>query len=1334
MRISDKLVLCLLLALAPALHADARQNELRFDHITTERGLSNNSVNCIFQDRAGFLWFGTQDGLQKYDGYQFTTFRHDPGDSTSLSNNLVHAIYEDRAGVMWIGTRGGGLNRFDRESQTFTSFTYDFDDPTSIGGDQVMTIYEDRDGILWVGTRGGGLNRLDRASGTFVRIGPQHADPETGQTLGSPFVKSILDDSAGNLWVATENGGLHRFDRNTKTNHVYGRDPGDPTSLGSDAVFALFEDRLGVLWVGTADAGLKAYDRKSDSFTHYRHDPNEPTSLSDDYVHGIHEDASGTVWVGTEGGGLNRLHRGSNSFTRYVNDVADASSLSNNRITSIYEDRSSVLWIGTYGGGINRYSPWQSRFTTIGFDPGGSDGLSDYSVHSIHEDRDGILWVGTWHGGLTRFDRSTKQFTHFFGVWDSLQVHSVRAIHEDRSGTLWIGTDEMGLHRFDRRRHSFDRLLLFPHEPDVGQSIWRIFEDDRGTLWVGTNNGLYTVDLATGQVGHLVPRERGDKPRVQSFVRAIAQDEAGAIWIGARDGLFRLDRDTQTFTQFVHDTSDPTSLSHDVVLAIVPDHTGALWIGTERGLNKLPDPTAAAVRAGRAVFTRFGLGSGLPNDVIYGILEDGNGHLWLSTNEGLSQFDPLVGSFRNFDVSDGLQSHEFNQQAYHKSRSGELFFGGINGLNAFFPDSISLNTHVPPVVITSISKLGERIYSGDNGAPTITLKHSDKYISFEFAALDFANPSKHRYAYRLEGFDDDWIDAGSNRNATYTNLDPGEYVFRTRGSNNDGIWNDEGETVLVRVHPPWWGTMWAYAAYAILGIASFVVADRVHRRRAFVRAQNRARQRELEQARELERAYNSLREAKEAAESANRAKSEFLANMSHELRTPLNGILGYAQILARDDAIQPTQRTGIKTIRRSGEHLLTLINDILDLSRIEAGKLEPEPVDFALATFLESICEIAQVRAEQKGLAFDFEAATTLPGFVRGDERRLRQILLNLISNAVKFTDYGGVTLRVGRDAESESVSALRFEVQDSGIGIEAERLDEIFEPFHQVHTDDRHVDGTGLGLAISKKLVKLMGGSLVVRSTPDRGSTFSVDVNLPEIPRSLQDANPYQNIIGYHGRTMHILVVDDAPENRAVMSGLLGPLGFKVSEASGGDEAVAIAGQIAPDLVFMDLVMPGVDGYEATGRLRTLAGLSRVPIVALSANVFRESQANSAAAGCDDFLAKPIDADALLKKLQEQLGLRWRYDIESVEVGQKVGRARRHSVKQVSAPPGDSVRILYGLALRGDVSAIERQLAEIERMNIEYTGFAVAVRQMNDDYDMQRISDFLEPFLEDQA
>ncbi|HBB31682.1 MAG TPA: hypothetical protein DDZ80_23260 [Cyanobacteria bacterium UBA8803] len=833
----------------------AAEEPLQFDRISVNEGLSQGSIISMVQDSQGFIWFGTQDGLNKYDGYTFTPYKYNRLNSNSLSDNFILSLYEDRSGILWIGTDSGGLNKFVPKTEQFTRYLHDFNIPTSLGANRVFSIYEDRSGILWIGTDSGGLNQFHRDNEQFTHY--KH-DPNNPHSLSNDTVFSVYEDKLGYLWVGTAEG-LNQFDRDTGQFTHYRHDPNNPNSLSNDMIFSIYEDTLGNLWIGTVE-GLNKLNRDTGQFTRYTHNSNNPNSLSNSVVNAIVEDQFGNLWLGNSswfggpfGQALDIFNPRTEQFTHYTHDPANLNSINDNTVTSLLKDQSGIMWIGHGIDGLSQFAPQKRKFRLYRNIPTNPNSLINNHVLSLWEDQFGILWIGTSDGGLDRFDRQTATFTHYQHNPKnphSLSNDKVWSVYEDRSGTLWVGTFGGGLNQFDRKTHRFKHYTNDPNNPNSlsDDFVVSIYEDHLGLLWIGTFNGvLNQFDRKTGKLTHYQYDPNNPHSLSNSPVWSIYEDHAGTLWVGTfGGGLNQFDRKTGKFTHYQHDPNNPNTLSNNRVMSIYEDPSHTLWIGPYGGgLNKFNRDTQ--------LFEHYTQKGGL--DTITGIIPDDRGHLWLTTNQGLAKFNPQTGTFKNYDVEDGLQGNEFDQvKAYYKSPRGEIFVGGPHGFNSFYPSQVQDNPHIPPVVLTDFKKIDEsvKLDRAISALPEIKLSYKDNFFGFEFVALDYTNPAKNQYAYKLEGFDKDWIYAGTRRYATYTNLNGGSYQFRVKGSNNDGVWNEAGTSIKIIIFPPPWKTWWADTLYAMTAIA--VVGG-------YVQWKTRTQERENALLRESERKLNQILEA-----------------------------------------------------------------------------------------------------------------------------------------------------------------------------------------------------------------------------------------------------------------------------------------------------------------------------------------------------------------------------------------------------------------------------------------------------------------------------------------
>lgn len=749
------------------------QESIVFNHLTVNNGLSQNSVTCIFQDQKGFMWFGTQDGLNRFDGYKFKVFKNIPSDSTSLIENFIFSIFENSLGELFIETQSKRIHKYNPLNESFSLIEDKLTDLSEYRLNTVGAVFYDKNNIKWIGGagRGTGLERIDLKTGNVIR---------------------------------------------------YKNDPKNPASLTNDKVYSIFRDSKGILWVGTFN-GLNRLDEETGKFTHFKNDPQNPRSLPDNWVWPIFEDSKGNLWFGTVRGGLCRFDRRTNSFTNFKNNPDDPKSISDNFIFSIYEDRSGIIWIGTNSGGVNYFHPASQVFERVFNIPNNKNILSDNSVLSIFADKEGNYWIGTREGGLDKYDYKNAIFTNYSyqqSNSNGLVSNSILAIEEDKDGIIWIGTFSSGMNSFDPKTNTFKKYVNNPKDPHSlsDNRVYSILEDREGIIWIGTyGGGLNRLEKSTGKITSFKHDENNKNSISANSTWSIAEDDDGKIWVGTfGGGVSVLDKSTLTFTHFKNNPDDETSLSDDNIIRVFKDKNGNMWIGTTKGLCKYDRQ--------KNNFKSYREKDGLANDFVYGILEDNNGNLWLSTNNGLSRFNPRNESFKNFYTSDGLLSNEFNQNAFAKDeKTGRLLFGGPNGLNIFNPSEIKDNDYLPPVVFTDYLRYNT---DDEEGKPiiekgiayrdSIVLTYKDNIITIDFSALSYLNNIQNQYRYKLEGFNENWIQLGNNHSITFTNLSPGNYKLLVIGSNNDGKWNEAGASLFIQVLPPWWRTNLAYVIYFVI--------------------------------------------------------------------------------------------------------------------------------------------------------------------------------------------------------------------------------------------------------------------------------------------------------------------------------------------------------------------------------------------------------------------------------------------------------------------------------------------------------------------------------------
>jgi len=860
--------LCILFCLLLAAAIEGQQTQqvpIRFKHISIEEGLPQSAVYCIHQDRKGFMWFGTQEGLARYDGYNFKVYNPIPGDSTSLSDMYVMAFYEDKDGKFWIGTRNG-LNRFDPSTETFTRYKHEETKLESLTDNYVKAIYEDKKGRLWIGTANG-LNRFERnTSGEdsfkVCTLGESKAEEND--------IRAIKEDASGVLWIGAYGSGLYKPDESKDKFKKF-----DVENLKSDKITVIAEDKNGTLWIGTEDSGLFEIDVKTGKIINrYESNPRKPTGLSHNNVWTIYEDSKGILWIGTFGGGLNTFNRQSGKFTHYNHDAGVPYSLSNDSILSIYEDRSGLLWIGTYGGGLNIYDPAVRRFSLYMRYPGDNGrSLNDNTVWTFWQDPGGILWIGTEKGGLNRFNRNTGDFEYYNLENERLYYNDFRAIVRDRNNTFWVGTYGGGLAQFEPETRKFIPYKKINSESNT-EKILTVFEDSLGKLWIGTDfGGLIKLSDAKNGIFSVYKNDPSDSHSLSNNrVRWIFEDRSKTLWIGTGGGLNKMTDEAQGhFDIYKNRESDPHSLSHDDVRCIHEDRSGNLWIGTlGGGLNKMIDRE-------KGIFKSYGQKEDLGNNSVYGILEDDQGNLWLSTNRGIYKFNIENEIFKNYDFEDGLQSNEFNTGAFFKNKAtGEMLFGGINGFTAFFPQEIKDDSYRTDVALVDFflnnrpvplkgKGTGFTLEKTIDETHVITLPYQYNVFSFEFTALHYANPKKNCYKYQLEGYDNTWTETdGRNRRATYTNLPAGEYIFKVKGSNKDGVWGEKAASLKLNILPPPWKTWWAYSLYLL---ALFFVLFRFIRSKRILAKKVKERTQFLEKINLIVTSINSRMEFRDLLEA-----------------------------------------------------------------------------------------------------------------------------------------------------------------------------------------------------------------------------------------------------------------------------------------------------------------------------------------------------------------------------------------------------------------------------------------------------------------------------------
>ncbi|GAA0557087.1 hybrid sensor histidine kinase/response regulator transcription factor [Chitinophaga japonensis] len=1213
--------------------------QYQFTRVDTDRGLSNNEINCIFKDSKGFMWFGTTSGLNRYDGYQFRIFRHDLRDSTSLPDNFIEKIVEGPDSLLWISTREG-QHLYDPARDVFRRSVQAPLQAMGIPGEAVNDIVKDRQGNYWFLHPTAGIYCYLPARRQTLHV--QHI-PGDSSTPCDNSIAALAPGPDGHYWLLHNNGILEKMDGATRrivyrNDHIYeqngNRQPG----------YAMSADREGDLWIYSLREARGIWHFRQDSrrFAHY--DQNSgPLRLNNNIVRGVVQDNQGLVWVGTDHGGVNIIDKQRQSIHYLVNMPENSKSLSQNSITTLYKDNTGIVWVGTYKKGVNYYHEHIVKFPLYQHQPYNAHSLPYDDVNRFVEDAAGNLWIGTNGGGLIYFDRQKNTFTQYrHNPRDPGSISSdvIVSLWIDHRQQLWIGTYFGGLDRFEQ-----GRFVHYRHDPAnpaslSNNSVWEIFEDSRQQLWIGTlGAGLNLFDPATQTFRTW---RRGQPNSIHSdYIAALLEDKKGQLWIGTDNGIDVRHPQTGRITQYQH-SDRPHSLSNNNVLCLFEDSRGWIWAGTREGLN-LFDPQQQQFR----IFRRE---EGLPDNTVLNILEDSAHTLWMSTPNGLSNLRitrPLNSKeytfhFRNYDASDGLQGAAFNENAALRTRRGELVFGGGNGFNLFYPHTITQNKNVPPLVLTDFRIFNQSVQAGHkiNGrvlleqditnTRQLTLKYGENVFSVAFAALSYFHPEKSRYAYQLEGFNKEWLyTGGQQRIATYTNLDPGEYIFRVKASNNDGVWTPQPLELHIKILPPFWRTPLAFALYALLIIGALLLARRLMLERERLRYR-------IAQEREQAQRMHEL----------DALKIRFFTNISHEFRTPLSLIITPLEKIIKS-AEEGSMKGQLELVQRNARRLLNLVNQLLDFRKMEVQEIKLQTTEGDIVPFIRELTTSFSDLSEKKQVQLDFQSnVSSLP--MQYDADKIEKIIFNLLSNAFKFTPEHGsvsVTLQLQPD------KVLAITVKDTGIGIPLEQQERIFERFFQHEGQGALLNqGSGIGLSITREFVKLHGGAITVDSAPEMGSCFTIllpvrtgSAPLPApgttatattITPPAPAAFPDPGRRARNSKKPLVLLVEDNEDFRFYLKDNLG-LHYQVMTAENGQAAWQLLQQHRPDLVVSDVSMPVMDGLELCRRIRGQQATAHIPIILLTARSAETDQLEALERGATDFITKPFNFEVLLSRIR---------------------------------------------------------------------------------------------------
>lgn len=1242
-----RFIIKLFLAILFGVQTFGQNSNYLFKQLTVDDGLSENNIYSILQDSDGFMWFGTDAGLNKFDGYEFTVYQHNSLDSNSIQGNYIVELFEDSYGNFWVGSGYRGLSLFDKKEGIFKRVIIESTSDVSGGHSNIREIFEDSNRNLWLGTGGGGLYLYDRESELFK---PFIRDTVFAGSIVGKFISSIAEDNSGNLWIGSTAGSLTKLnisDTSFTTFNYYHVSSGELFNTYFSEVYIDRKDRV---WFCT-ELGLYCYNQETEKTKKYT----EGTSmynLSSNRVTSIQEIEPGIFFISTDHGGLNILNVHTGIIEKHFSNKFDETTISNNQLYNVYKSKEGIIWIGSFRGGVNYYDANAIKFNQLKYILQGEERLNCCaSVLDIAESQDGNIWVGTDGGGIQIYHPYKGLIKNYEGNGEAgLNSGIITTLVTDGNGDIWVGTYQDGMYRYD-----WDKQVFKHFEENLedkysihGDNVWDIAERDDSTLWIGCMGDGLGLFAKSGKLLKSYLHQGNDSTSLSNNdVFVMLYDSHKNLWIGTRNGLNRYDAAKDRFIRY-ENSKAPYGFW---ITEIFEDSEGIIWVGTDAGLNKYHPKSDS--------FTSYTLADGLPGNQIFNIREDSNNNLWLSSNQGLARFNKKTEVFKNFDISDGIQGKVFNYSTALVDSRGLFFFGGTNGFNVFHPDSIKENKQLPKVFITRLSVSNKQIIPDENDGilerdiaytKSIKLTHKQSIFSLRFAAISYTNTSKNRYKYILEGFDKAWVDAGTRREVSYTNLNPGKYTFKVIASNNDGLWNEEPTILEIEIVPPIWKTKWflILEVFLLIIFVLLTIYFRVKKlesdkatltRKVKERTkQIETQKKELEQNREhlenkVAKRTKQLTKAKEMAEESDRLKSAFLANMSHEIRTPMNAIVGFSNLLL-DTTIEESEKIEfIELIHSNSDTLLRLIEDILDLSLIEADQLTLKPSEFSLNNVVDNV--FSTISLNHQNSFYEIiknNSVEDLNLTLNCDKFRLSQVLFNLLNNACKFTSDGFVELHIEKHP-----NYLQFNVKDTGMGIPEEEQSKVFKRFRRNDNKD-NFRGIGLGLAISKRLSELLGGTLSLVSQEGEGSTFTLKLPADLIVDKAADQTKEPKSNQTHNwQGKKVLIAEDEEMNYLYLKHVLQKTNIEVFWAKNGEEAVEIVEkEKGLDIVLMDIRMPKMDGFEALRIIQDVA--PHLVVIAQTANARPEDELKVIAAGFKGYIAKPIIINNLLSEMNRHL------------------------------------------------------------------------------------------------
>lgn len=1187
--------LCTAVLLVLLLSNQSYTQQILFRNYSVTDGLCSNTVWSISQDDKGYMWFGTKNGLNKFDGYEFKSYQFHKENQKSIGNNFIHAICKYDSKVYWIGTEQG-VYILNLENEKFTHFP--------IAGDNlVFDILRDSKGVMWIATKNNGLYSYRPSDKKTMHFTTETNNPNT---ISLNQIRKLAEDRLGRIWIGTFGEGVDVLDRTTMKFSHYKMATGDGNP-NSDKVIAIYKDIEGNMWTGTL-GGLHVWFKSTNSFKTYT--KGGEGSINDNIVRSIYQPTPGKLYVGTEKG-LNVLDLQKQTFAAYTNKSNDPHSISDNAVYSIYPDKEGGIWLGTFFGGLN-YFPQKGSGFELYYANGERNALSGNAVSCFLEDTPGNFWIGTENAGLNYFDSYNKTFKTypFTSLQQPLSYHNIHTLFKDDKQNLWIGTFSAGLNIYNP---STGQVTKYQHNPlDTtsisNNNVYSIYKDRDGVIWVGTTEGLNVYDPVKDAFHRI--QNMGLQ---NSLIYNIYEDDNSNIWFITYDnGLICKNKKTGKWVSYTAD-GKPNSLSSNKVISVLDDHAGNLWLGTDGGgLNCFNTTTKT--------FKVFNEQQGV-SSIIYGILKDDIGELWLSTNNGIIKFSPQTQKSRIYTNLDNLQSTQFNYNAALKASDGKMYFGGINGFNAFYPDSLKDGALSGYIALTNFQLFNKDVDVVNKNSPLdkmigfvnrITLSHEQSVLSFEYAAMSYLAPQKIQYAYIMEDFDKGWNYVGSQRKATYTNLPPGTYTFKVKSTDIYGNWNEKTAEMKVVVRPPFYRTTVAYILYILLLAAAIIAFRRFSHNQA--RKKNEVKLERLKNQREQE-FYNH--------------KIEFFTTMAHEIRTPLSLIIAPLEKLMNAENWKPEIKEQLTIMDENSERLLNLVNQLLDFRRIESDIYTIRKEEMEIISFVHSLYSRFSAISYQKGIRFSM--VTNINRLVvQADPEALTKILTNLLINAFKFTR-NKVEIRINETVKEEDGNHyFSISVMDDGIGIPADQFDNIFKPFFKVAANQNqynNLGGTGIGLALAKSLSEKHEGKLEIESKEGVETIFTLN-----IPYDMPAVITAENKIVEPASTEEtgedkpaILVVEDDASLLEFIARNLKAENYKSIRATNGLEALKTLETNSIDLIISDVMMPEMDGIEFCKLVKSNINYSHIPLILLTAKGNSDAEIAGIENGADAYLIKPF-------------------------------------------------------------------------------------------------------------